>query len=99
MTLHICEYCDYKTTKKSNYARHLECDRHKEKEKINKDKVKKMEINKYIKKNVFKCGYCDTLYQHQRSMRRHMNSCAYRSEYITKYNDSIKINAELELKI
>ena len=88
MVKYYCKPCNYKTDRKSSYERHLTASRHDVNVKNYKPEIKKDTEIKQTK-NLFKCGYCDMTYVHQRSMKRHMNACSKKSEYISKYNNSI----------
>ena len=66
----FCEKCDYITSRKSNYDRHLESIKHLEKNEISGKKWQKM-----TKKNVFKiCEYCDYIASKKYNWEKHVQT-------------------------
>ena len=70
MKFYECHKCNYKTTRKRDFDRHLDTEKH-----------KKLNIYNYensIDKHSFKCKYCDNFYKSSRSLSRHANTCKYK---------------------
>lgn len=66
MTEYICKICDYQTTKRGNYNRHLKTKKHKQ-------KIEKSE-------NVFKCSLCDYITLDRNDYLRHMRSTIHEED-------------------
>lgn len=63
--IRTCEYCDYTSTEKNNYDRHLKSNKH----------LKNLKIYKERPNNKLSCEYCQTSYSSMASLNRHMLSC------------------------
>ena len=66
---YICYCCDYKTSRKSQYERHLLTQKHKNRENDTND-TKKVPTEVEI----FKC-YCGKKYSHKQNLYRHQKTC------------------------
>jgi len=66
----ICELCDYKSSRKSQYDRHLMTAKHKNREKYNQNEEKSSEILNNVTKYICKCGksytFRGSLYNHKK---------------------------------
>ena len=97
---YICEFCDYITSNKNNYEKHLTTDKHKKQQNminsdeimINSDeKVAKVENEKFI------C-LCGKSYKHKRSLWHHKTTCNY-EEPICEEIQKSGVSDELVVKI
>jgi len=70
----ICEYCDYSTSRKSQYRRHLETDKHKI---LQNPTSKKFHIEKL---HICDCGKS---YAHSSTLYAHKKRCSFNHEPIT----------------
>ena len=66
---YICFCCDYKTSRKSQYDRHLSTQKHKNRENDTND-TKKVPTEV----EAFKC-YCGKTYSHKQNLYRHQKTC------------------------
>ena len=69
---YICEICDYNTSKKTDYIRHINTIKHKGNI-VATEKTKKRDI-KYI------CEYCEKLYNDRTGLWKHRKTCITSSE-------------------
>ena len=72
---HTCKICDYETDNKSNYNRHIKSASHihiAETTKINSHLVGPPEKDNSEPK--YECPHCETVFQHQSSLSRHINN-------------------------
>ena len=69
----FCEYCDYHTSRQSQYDRHLMTQKHKNRENYNKN------TTNYNKKSSIVCE-CGKEYNHRASLYNHQKRCSYRAE-------------------
>ena len=65
----FCEYCDYNTSRKSQYDRHLSTDKHKKRENETNETYLKQESSKK-----FVC-FCNKSFNSRTSLWRHKNKC------------------------
>ena len=65
-----CVCCDYNTSKKSDYIKHLATDKHKKREKQKQD----MDLSQYISK-CYKCEECGNMYKYESGYYRHKKKC------------------------
>ena len=65
----VCEYCDYNTSRKSQYDRHLSTDKHKKRENETNETYLKQESSKK-----FVC-FCNKSFNSRTSLWRHKNKC------------------------
>jgi uncharacterized Zn-finger protein len=77
--IYICEKCNYKTIRKSQYERHLQTKKHNDNKKINCDNIK-------IRTYECKCG---NVYKHLPNLSRHKKTCNYQE---TEVNNKVNIN-------
>lgn len=88
-----CDPCTYCTNRKSSYDRHLTSTKHKTKTREYNNmekKIVKRTTDALNCEKLFQCSYCKASYKHQRSMKRHMNACSNKTEYLLKYEESEK---------
>ena len=96
-----CIYCDYTTSKKYDFSKHLGTDKHKKTENASKmlenASVKTTEIAKQ-----FTCDECGKIYNHDSSYYRHKKKCSNDSMKQTieeSEPDNLVINKELIMMI
>jgi hypothetical protein len=67
---HVCEPCDFKCSKKSEWSRHILTDKHKNRTNQNK-------IEQFSAENapIFICSYCDKTYYARNSLWYHQKKC------------------------
>jgi hypothetical protein len=70
----ICEYCNYSSSRKSQYQRHLETDKHK----ILQNPTSK----KFHTEKLYICG-CGKSYSHSSTLYAHKKTCSFNPEKIT----------------
>jgi hypothetical protein len=70
----ICEYCNYSSSRKSQYQRHLETDKHK----ILQNPTSK----KFHTEKLYMCG-CGKSYVHSSTLYAHKKKCSFNPEPIT----------------
>ena len=89
----FCENCDYNTSHKSHYAKHLLTDKH------NLSHAGLNETNSLVPKvPLHTCQNCGSSYKHQSSLCKHKKTCQKKeTEYINEF--LIKENAELKKMI
>ena len=68
----ICEYCDYSTSRNSQYQRHIKTDKHKTKEKSTFCQQLSTNVNKFSSKFFCECG---KIYKERTGLWRHKNKC------------------------
>ena len=85
---YYCEVCDYKTSRKNNFDKHLHTKKHKEKCNQN---VTYCNINKVAQsEKLFICSNCNKSYQSRMGLWRHKKKC--NEKFITmKKDDYIKV--------
>jgi hypothetical protein len=80
----ICENCDYYTSNKKDYNKHLSTAKHSRltnaKGFTNENPVKSLLENKYLCK-------CGRAYKHMSSLCKHKNTCCFTEEKYIKYED------------
>ena len=74
--LYLCESCDFKCCKKSNYYKHLLTLKHKN---LQNPTLKNAENADFVKK-LYLCSYCDKKYKHSSSYYSHKKKCSHLSE-------------------
>jgi hypothetical protein len=79
-SIYICNICNFNSSKKSNYNKHLNTAKHK----MLENAGKKMPKNA----NVFKCD-CGKEYKHNQSYYRHKKNCTKEKTIITNGNSTI----------
>ena len=71
--LYLCESCDFKCCKKSNYYKHLLTLKHKN---LQNPTLKNAENADFVKK-LYLCSYCDKKYKHSSSYYSHKKKCSH----------------------
>lgn len=66
MECYNCHYCNYETTNKSNYNKHLETLKHKKME------LKPRKNHEKPRMDDYNCKYCDKTFKHKNSMYHHI---------------------------
>ena len=72
-----CEYCNYRTSRKSQYDRHLDTPKHKKREKSTFCQQMSQKINQECLKYVCECG---KEYKERTGLWRHKKMCTYNSD-------------------
>ena len=67
--IYTCKLCDYSTSRKSQYERHLGTQKHKKRENDTNDTKKVQKSSEY-----FECG-CGKRYLHKQNLYRHQRNC------------------------
>ena len=83
--IYICEKCNYKSIRKSQYERHLQTKKHNDNKKITCDNIK-------IRTYECKCG---NVYKHLPNLSRHKKTCNYQE---TEVNNKVNINEKVDYK-
>ena len=86
----VCEYCDYKTCKKTDYNKHLSTDKHKKTENGSKMVVNGSDLSPKVAQN-YKCN-CGKIYKYDSGYYRHKKKCSIDNEVI-----EISSNAQSEI--
>jgi hypothetical protein len=81
---YLCESCDFKCCKKSNYYKHLLTLKHKN---LQNPTLKNAENADFVKK-LYLCCYCDKKYKHSSSYYSHKKKCSHLSEITNVKNTS-----------
>jgi uncharacterized C2H2 Zn-finger protein len=103
--LYRCEKCDYSTSRKFNYLKHIKTEKHKSPLHVMSKKMSIFENpSQTPQENGYRCPNCDRKYMAQRSLWRHSKQCSSDNNNIDKsvYNlfsskiaDLCQSNAEL----
>ena len=99
MVKHECTYCNFSTTKKSNFDRHNETNKHLQRvQEYKRLETKSVKCTENAQKNEkkFTCSYCGVSYTAQRSLQRHMSSCFKKMELQFKYSKLISDFSRLQ---
>jgi hypothetical protein len=86
--IYICEKCDYKTIRKSQYERHLLTNKHNDNKKINSDNIK-------IRTYECKCG---NVYKHLPNLSRHKKTCNYQESEVNNKVNTNETNEKVDYK-
>ena len=65
-----CAKCDYTTSKKSDYLKHMKTKKHLRKTHIARNANKKK--SQFVE---YQCNYCKKLYSHRSTLSRHQKTC------------------------
>lgn len=68
---YTCEHCDYNTTDKSHYNRHMKTQKHSIKKQYNKKNAEQDENNG----KKYNCDKCNSTFSHNSSLSRHKKDC------------------------
>jgi len=90
-SIFFCQKCDYNTSRKSQYERHLSTDKHRF------SLIGLTETNNLVPKvPLYNCQNCGTKYKHQSSLCKHKKNC-YKKHDSEEFNDFLmKENAKLK---
>ena len=78
---YFCEPCNYKTTRKDSFNKHIECLKHIMNCGTNKNYIKPILEKKY------KCSFCNKMYSHRQSIHRHKIKCEIQFNYKDQINE------------
>ena len=87
----VCACCDYSTSRKSQYSRHLLTAKH-----LNRVNDSKMIVKKFQevpKKKSFVCG-CGKEYRYDSGFYRHKRSCTYTGDIIDEPMEPVKEDSD-----
>jgi hypothetical protein len=94
MTVFKCNFCQYTTTKSSNYTKHIQTNKH------------KLNIELYKNANkTYKCEYCNGTFKTQRYLHKHqLKSCTkipddIKNKLITKHNNNPKTKPDNRIEL
>jgi len=99
-----CEKCDYTTSRKFNYLKHIKTEKHKSPLHVMSKKMSIFEnLSQTPHKNGYRCPNCDRKYMAQRSLWRHSKQCSSENNidksvynlFSSKIADLCQSNAEL----
>jgi len=82
--IHICNLCNYETTIKSNYMRHISSDKHNEKIFLNNDAIENYK---------FVCS-CGKKYKGRDGLWRHQQKCENKLQYCDNIEDDDEYNID-----
>ncbi len=90
-----CKICDFKTSKQSNYNKHLLTAKHKKSTKINENQRKNAESN--LKQFTCECG---RTYKDRSGLWRHKKKCRFLEKEVFEEKEDVKIvnNEEISVK-
>jgi len=83
----LCEYCDYKCCKKSDFNKHLSTRKH-----INRTKLNDLEQKNSQKSPNFVCKNCDKIYKVRNSLWYHQQKCTLKQIQNDTNKDKCNIN-------
>ena len=99
-----CEKCDYTTSRKFNYVKHIKTEKHKSPLHVMSTKMSTFGIlSQTPQENGYRCPNCDRKYMAQRSLWRHSKQCSSENNidksvynlFSSKIADLCQSNAEL----
>ena len=92
---YCCLFCDFNTSKKTDFSRHLQTDKHK---KAENDSVLVVNDSNFTTKNekIYKCD-CGKIYKYDSGYYRHKKSCNYEAEKEEKKEEHIALIDDKEL--
>jgi len=107
--LFFCNFCDYKTSRKLNYERHISTDKHKKRamEPFGAKITQKIEQNEQDddNHNSVKCEYfdceCGKIYKYSRGLSKHKKLCSKQKPVFEHYNSGgeLKVLTNLVLEV
>tara|TARA_Y100000389_G_scaffold95476_1_gene92165 strand:- start:3022 stop:3951 length:930 start_codon:yes stop_codon:yes gene_type:complete len=71
----VCKFCDYKTSKKSDFNKHLLTAKHKNNENGNNGNIKVAKVAKYNSLHVLSCKYCNKFFSSRSGLYKHGLKC------------------------
>jgi hypothetical protein len=89
--IYTCKYCDYNTSRKSSYDKHILTDKHLKNEGVNKSKQKVSESCK----NNMNCKFCKKDYKSRVGLWKHKKNCKLENEELTNNLSKKEITTEL----
>jgi hypothetical protein len=95
----ICEFCNFKTCKQSNYATHITTRKHLTALKINEKSTENAAIMPHHNKSHYTCKKCNKVYNERSGLWRHKKKCNFFEENAKNNEDNISlITEEIEEK-
>ena len=93
-----CEQCDYSTSRKSSYTKHLSCKKHIQLSFPNVSKTfpKVAKSCKSVKK-IYVCEYCNNEYSNRSGLWKHKKKCK-NTKHVVDNDENIKLKLELAEK-
>ena len=84
-----CEFCDYTTSHKSHYDKHLATKKHKKKcnQNVTFCNIQKVPFLKKDNEKLFPCSNCGKVYKSRMGLWRHKKKCESKNEFITMKKD------------
>lgn len=84
--LYRCEKCDYSTSRKFNYSKHIKTEKHKSPLHVMSKKMSIFDTPSPPPPPIYRCPYCDRKYMAQRSLWRHSKQCSSENIENSAYN-------------
>jgi Zn finger protein HypA/HybF involved in hydrogenase expression len=88
----ICEICDYKCNKYSDFNKHLLTSKHKNNMNGNNKEIKKIERK-------YNCNNCNKEYKTNSGLWKHQNKCIQKVNYNTNVESTAKNKTKINKKI
>ena len=90
----ICEFCNFKTCKQSNYNVHITTRKHKAALKINDFSTENAALMPHHNKSQYTCDHCKKMYNERSGLWRHKKKCTFSEENIKNTEENISLTTE-----
>jgi hypothetical protein len=90
----ICEFCNFKTCKQSNYNIHITTRKHLTALKINDFSTENAAIMPHHNKSQYTCSQCKKMYNERSGLWRHKKKCNFSEESIKNIEENIILTTE-----